>query len=353
MLCSAGITVGPYGKFTQVGGINIVTNILWITGAYPNRPKNDFWIASSRGYSLANGGLVAGSMALYGWAATFVQESGNTKILETLQLNPFPVSEYPGNIFLKRGTLTCSDVTYGAGGADILQSGGTFIVTNLLSFGGSYRSFSGIGTTYTEYSFTGGALYASNIQMNAEWIIGSTTNSGRVTNPGYFKLAGVLTVGDATEQLGRFILASNSIINLGDGQAKLSFASSSGESWNSEAILTVTNWNGSSTGGGGDQLKFGSKSSGLTSGQVSQIRFIDPSGASLARILITGEVVPLERPTLSRAQVGNNLVLSWTGNLSLQTSTNVTGPYLDLPGATSPYTNDMTASPERYFRLRQ
>ncbi|MGI8965501.1 MAG: hypothetical protein ACR2H1_05355, partial [Limisphaerales bacterium] len=256
-----------------------------------------------------------------------------------------------GIISLSGGKLACANVIReGDGGAHIFQTGGEFIVTNLFSFGGvgGSRRLSSL-----QYNFTGGTLMASNIELAAETIIGSSTNTGRITNPGYFKMAGKLTVGDANEQLGRFILASNSIIDLGDGQAKLSFANSSAEAWNGIATLTITNWNGSPNGGGADQLKFGGNSSALTSAQVSQIRFIDSSGASLARILTTGELVPLERATLSHARAGNNLVLSWMGNLSLKTSTNVTGPYLDLPSATSPYTNDMTASPERYFLLRQ
>jgi hypothetical protein len=84
----------------------------------------------------------------------------------------------------------------------------------------------------------------------------------------------------------------------------------------------VTNWNGASTGGGDDQLKFGADASGLTAGQLNQIRFIDPAGfppgAHFAGILATGEVVPVARPGLAHARVGRNLVLSWEGNLLLE-----------------------------------
>jgi hypothetical protein len=170
-------------------------------------------------------------------------------------------------------------------------------------------------------------------------------------------MAGTLTVGDADEQLGRFILASNATINLGGGNAKLSFSNSSGEDWNSATILTVTNWNGSSTGGGDDQLRFGESQSGITATQVHQIRFIDPLGFStgeyVAQILSTGEVVPLERPMLSPTRSGNRLVFNWTGDFLLQMSTNIAGPYLDMPGASSPYTNEMTGLSERFFRLRR
>jgi len=56
--------------------------------------------------------------------------------------------------------------------------------------------------------------------------------------------------------------------------------------------------------GGMIQLKFGNNASGLTAAtQVSQIRFVNPTGFApgtyLAKILGTGEVVPLDRPSVS------------------------------------------------------
>jgi hypothetical protein len=47
-----------------------------------------------------------------------------------------------------------------------------------------------------------------------------------------------------------------------------------------------------------------------------------------------------------------NAVLTWTNAaLFLQSATNVAGPYTTLTGATSPFTNDCTAAPARFFRL--
>jgi hypothetical protein len=50
--------------------------------------------------------------------------------------------------------------------------------------------------------------------------------------------------------------------------------------------------------------------------------------------------------------ITQNGILSWTGTSTLQSATNVAGPYLDVPGATSPYTNDSGALPQQFFRLR-
>ncbi len=52
--------------------------------------------------------------------------------------------------------------------------------------------------------------------------------------------------------------------------------------------------------------------------------------------------------TLSYQVSGSNLILSWPQG-TLQSATQVTGPYTIVPGATSPYTN--TISGQRYFRI--
>ncbi len=120
--------------------------------------------------------------------------------------------------------------------------------------------------------------------------------------------------------------------------------------------ITVYNWNGSTNGGGTDQLSFGASSSALTAGQLGQIRFVNPGGFSSgtypARMLSTGEVVPMPVPALSLQNNGTNLVISWPGNFILQSATNVVGPYLDVTNATSPYSADENRFPMQFFRLR-
>jgi uncharacterized delta-60 repeat protein len=56
-------------------------------------------------------------------------------------------------------------------------------------------------------------------------------------------------------------------------------------------------------------------------------------------------------PSLSIEKAGNKVLLRWTnGPLSLQSAPFVTGPYSNLSGATSPYTNEITGA-QRYFLL--
>ena len=57
------------------------------------------------------------------------------------------------------------------------------------------------------------------------------------------------------------------------------------------------------------------------------------------------------RPVLAAVQAGNNLIIFWSGSYTLQTATNAAGPYLDVTGATSPYTNN-NLMPLQFFRLR-
>ncbi|HWX21619.1 MAG TPA: hypothetical protein VN578_17080 [Candidatus Binatia bacterium] len=70
------------------------------------------------------------------------------------------------------------------------------------------------------------------------------------------------------------------------------------------------------------------------------------SQLTLTRINYAG-VAPV---TLSIARSGTNVVLSWP-NGTLQESTNVSGTYSNVFGATSPYTNPATA-PRQFFRVK-
>ncbi len=59
----------------------------------------------------------------------------------------------------------------------------------------------------------------------------------------------------------------------------------------------------------------------------------------------------LSQPTLSAARSGNNIILTWSGGFILQSASEVSGPYSDVVGATSPYTVSMSAA-RGFFRLR-
>ena len=57
-------------------------------------------------------------------------------------------------------------------------------------------------------------------------------------------------------------------------------------------------------------------------------------------------------PPLQVAAAGKNLILTWSGGFTLQSAPDVRGPYSDVAGANSPFSYDLTSSPQQYFRLR-
>jgi hypothetical protein len=113
--------------------------------------------------------------------------------------------------------------------------------------------------------------------------------------------------GQASNTLGTLTLSTTSTIDLGSGASVVHYDVSSGQAWSTGSTLYVDNWNGTfNTGGGTDQLLFGTTIDGITGsngtsggipdgGQLSQIIFINPNGDGGtwdATILSDGEVIP-------------------------------------------------------------
>lgn len=73
-------------------------------------------------------------------------------------------------------------------------------------------------------------------------------------------------------------------------------------------------------------------------------------GLSTSTITIT--VTPLTSEPISVTSGNGQLILSWTqSGFFLQTSTNVSGPYVTIPNAVSPYTNLIGTNAVRFYRL--
>jgi len=118
----------------------------------------------------------------------------------------------------------------------------------------------------------------------------------------------------------------------------------------------VTNWAGALNGGGANRLTFGQDGGGLSAAQVGQIEFINPVGLSpgaySAQVLATGEVVPISSSPEITLQNGA-LTVSWSAGWTLQSATNAAGPYVDMPEATSPYSETVSNTGQKFFRLRK
>jgi autotransporter-associated beta strand protein len=123
---------------------------------------------------------------------------------------------------------------------------------------------------------------------------------------------GTLATAGFSDIVGMLTLSLSSTIDLGNGASVLKFADSSASVWGSGALLTITNWSGSSTGGGADQVYFGFDDAGLGV-NISAIQFLNPAGfapgAYGAQILPTGEIVAVPEPNALTALFGGAAVL--------------------------------------------
>ncbi len=122
--------------------------------------------------------------------------------------------------------------------------------------------------------------------------------SHRINNNVDIELSGgTFDTGGFSERVDTLTLSASSTIDLGSGSSTLLFSDSSAETWDSSAILSITNWSGSTSGGGTDVIRFGNNTSALTTTQLNQIRFVNPVGFNPgiynAIILSNGEIVPV------------------------------------------------------------
>lgn len=210
--------------------------------------------------------------------------SGDTEINGNIDEN--------GNNFdlIKNGTgtatLTGSHLVSGSGGDTILNNG-FLTLANAAKDNTTLQS--------AQIVINGGTLLIDNSNQ-----IKDGTNI--VLSGGTLALGGSSLTGPLTETLGTLTLSADSTIDFGGNDWSLFFADSSGETWDEDSILTITNWSGIPTyGDGSDQLSFGSDNFGLTAQQLSQIRFADYEDVGYYQEfgnlhLVDGEVVPVPEP---------------------------------------------------------
>jgi hypothetical protein len=88
-------------------------------------------------------------------------------------------------------------------------------------------------------------------------------------------------------------------------------------------------------------------------GQICEVAFFNYAlSAGQVKAVYLSTAAPLSPEKVKLTPVGNSqLQINWTFG-TLQTATNVAGPYNDIPGATSPYTIPTTNS-QQFFRIRE
>jgi hypothetical protein len=333
------------GQFSQYDGQNTIVSNLFMHGV-------DVGVGAVTADYLLKGGTFSAGGLMVQSGSSFQQDGGSNLIAGDLVLSavqngyPLLTDEYA----LRGGFLSSRNVIVnGAIDGGFRQTGGTNQVTGTLTV-------QDLEPNAFYYTLEDGTLAVKDILISNGAFFQHT--SGNIIHSGVLTLEqGDWHAAASDQTLGPLQLAggqsTNSTITFPAGASILRLANSSAQPWASSAILSVTNWHGSASGGGATQLYFGSNSNGLTTQQLAQIQFNVSGSLSPAKLLATGEVVPGDNTTetLSASQQGQNLVLSWPSGWRLQSSTNVAGPYYDVTTATSPYTNDMSSAPQQFFRL--
>jgi sugar lactone lactonase YvrE len=76
-------------------------------------------------------------------------------------------------------------------------------------------------------------------------------------------------------------------------------------------------------------------------------------GFTVDKLLLTSDrAFTPTGPVITVTRSGTGLIQSWPGGGTLQSSTNVVGPYVDIPGSSSPF-NVVPAGAQNYYRVRQ
>lgn len=218
------------------------------------------------------------------------------------------------------------------------------------------------GSVPVNVTYSGEVFYTSetNGQGTDYYTPISTYTSTDVTNP---PLGGMISfaVGGATVDTITFsppvsnpIMAIMSLGSPGDNvdlafNAPFTILSTGTGWWGGGPLLTQT-----------DNTLHGAESDGLIqfNGTFSSISWTVSPGDTFYSGLTVGAfgvVLPAPNIQLMPGTGGNatSVVLTWSNSaLSLQSATNVAGPYTTLTGATSPYTNDI-AIPQIFFRLQE
>ena len=86
---------------------------------------------------------------------------------------------------------------------------------------------------------------------------------------------------------------------------------------------------------------------------VSTINYTITDGfGGLSTSTITASVAALTPVPVSLQTINGSVILNWSGpGFFLQSATNVAGPYVTIPGATSPYTNLIGTNAAQFYRL--
>lgn len=264
---------------------------------------------SSSGYSLTKNGN--GVLALYG-SNTFnggvTINAGTVLINNAASLGANAAATLNAATLRATETLTSTrNFTLGAANSTVEVDG-----TKIFTVNGVMNGTGGLVKTGNGTLIVGGNnTFGGNVSVNAGTLLLGSSN--RIANGSSLVLnGGTFATGGFSESMSNLTLTANSIIDFGAGSSVLRFTNSSALAWTPGTTLILTNWSGSPWGGGTDQLYFGTTSSGLTAGQLSQIQFVGPNNyVRYGTILASGEVVPSPEPATWAGIVAVISLLTW------------------------------------------
>jgi hypothetical protein len=304
-------------------------------------------------YQLYGGVVISSNLTIH--ASEFSQTGGSNLVAGDLVLGPQESRAY-ALYTLNGGTLRTSNTIVGIPGF-FDQKSGVHEIAHTLNL--SAQSF---GPVLNVYRQTGGELRAADLNLSYGIF---TQTGGTITQSGILALASGHLQLVGAQELGALRLDpavnpatgfQNSIDFTESISTTVRFRQSAAQPWDTNTVLGVVGWHGSTNGGGSHALYFGNSVGGLTPQQVSQIIFSNPGGLPPgnypARILDTGEVVPGQRIPVQFSREGNQWVLRWDQGWKLQHAPEAWGFYEDVPGATNPFVIHPTQARE-FFRLRR
>lgn len=260
--------------------------------------------------------VIAGSLIVVTGNSTIGATSGRLEIRPVVDLSG-------GNLTIDTAAGSMVDFQ-----GTIIDSGSTFSVTK-----------NGMGRAF--FTGSGSNDYAGDTVINGGMLILAKTGGADaigtsaggppptviVNNTGTLLLGGDHQIQDTVrmelnggrfntngfdEKVDTLTLSSNSILDLGFGSSIVNFADSSAITWT--GILEIWNWTGlANTGGGLDQVWFGSSTTALTAAQLAQIAFFSDSGATYLGTAtwaspMTGEITISAVPEPSTVLVGMLLI---------------------------------------------
>jgi hypothetical protein len=355
VLATTNTAVNPGADFYQSAGMHVVDGSLTVRGTL-NR-----YSTVGSGYYLTNGTLRSRSL-MVGPVAGFLHYDGTNEVDGELVVGGDLFLGGSGYHFAGGLLRTGNAIVEGSLYNDITQTGGVHNVTGTLTLQRPITYYSGQSPVAVRYALDAGQLNVRDIRVSTNAVFrhgnGVLSHTGTLTLEG-----GTWQAAAGEQQLGALRLAAPNIessLLLTNSPTALRLGRSAALPWDVAATLIIKNWMGSTNGNGFHRIIFGADETALTSQQLAQIRFRNPAGLPAgeysATILNTGEIVPLQptgrNPSIAFSQNPGQLQLTWPIDYTLQSSTNVLGPFEDM-NMTSPKTFGTTYEPRRFFRLRK